>query len=82
MEQPKNVSCKADIKFEPVRAFDDAPSLHFDEKPLPDAWVCLIGAGPHHGAWLFSNKDRAEEFAWKRGLTYEFVEEDEVEDVL
>jgi hypothetical protein len=51
------------------------PAFSFDEKLFPEAVGCSIPTGPHAGLWLFSNKDRAEEFAWKRKLKYRFEED-------
>jgi hypothetical protein len=78
-EEVKNVSCV----FEKYP--DDMPPLMIDEKVVPTAYLTSIEEGEHKGVWMFTSKDRAEEFAWKRGLTYRFestMDFDQMEDSL
>jgi hypothetical protein len=78
-EEVKNVSCV----FQ--RAPDDMPPLMINEREVAAAYLTMIETGEHRGTWLFTSKDRAEEFAWKRGLTYRFestMDFDQMEDSL
>jgi hypothetical protein len=55
--------------------FDTRPldmNFFMDEKALTEAVVCQFEDGPYKGVWMFSNRARAEEFAWKRDLKYRF----------
>lgn len=82
-EGSKNVSCVKEIVFE--LAPNDMPPIMIDEKPYAACYLTMIEEGLHRGTWLFTSKERAEEFAWKRGLKYVFesaINHDETEDLL
>lgn len=66
------------MKKPTVVIFDPKPGdvpLYFDEQAMPEAVAAEIEEGPLKGVWLFSNRQRAEEFCWKRSLSPEFQED-------
>jgi hypothetical protein len=64
-------------KIEFITIPEDFPAVFIDEKHMPDAVAGTIEEGEHRGTYIFSCKARAEEFCWKRGLEFEFVDDDE-----
>jgi hypothetical protein len=66
------VSKKRVVIFE---ASPEEVPFFIDEKPVPAPVAAEIEDGPHVGIWLFSNRQRAEEFCWKRGLEPEFEQD-------
>jgi len=63
------------IEMEPIP--NDGDPIYLDEKQLTDAYATTIESGKDKGAWIFTSRERAEEFCWKRGMSPKFLRADE-----
>jgi len=72
---------KPNLTFEvlPPDGLDGAP-FYFDERQIAEACAVEIKDGPLKGVWMFSSKDRAEEFCWKHGFEPEFKDAEDIDD--
>jgi hypothetical protein len=64
------------LKLQFAHASDAGAPIYIDGALCQDAVAGGVEEGPAPGIYIFTCKARAEEFCWKRGLEFEFVEED------